>query len=88
VDDGIIRLQSDRLFQQGKRLVGVPRHRCGDERERAKIQVIGVADYYLKVAIRGLVGRSMTIPAFNDSALPAEMKPDIPVERPVGPVVW
>jgi hypothetical protein len=27
------------------------------------------ADYYLKVAIRGLVGRSMTIPAFNDSAL-------------------
>jgi hypothetical protein len=42
LDDGIIRLQSDRLFQQGKRLVGVPRHRCGDERERAKIQVIGV----------------------------------------------
>ena len=26
------------------------------------------ADYYLKVAIRGLVGRSITIPAFNDSA--------------------
>jgi hypothetical protein len=42
MDDGIARLQPDRLLQQGKRFVSVFRHRDCGERERAEKQIIGI----------------------------------------------
>jgi len=42
MNDGVVRLQAERLLQHGKRLVSISGHRGCGERQRAEIEIVGI----------------------------------------------